>query len=418
MAVDGSAVWAVDRTVTQGDERMAGSILRVLGLVAAAFGLAVSSAPVEAQWTVTRLNPAGLPQSMVYAASGGQQAGIAVVGGSWHASLWSGTAGSWVDLHPASANSNQSAVSAMADGQQVGWASVGAPNGPAHASLWSGTAASWVDLHPGTSQTMSWAYANFGGQQVGTVAYNAQFRAGMWSGNAASYVELHPAGATSSEARGIDKGLQAGWVVIGGVQRASIWTGTAASWTDLSPAGTTGSGITDAADGQQVGVAVLDGVQRASLWRGTAASWVDLRPKGATQSGSYGVANGRQVGYAVVGGVTRASLWSGTAASWVDLSTFLPWEFTSSSAYGISSDGVTLYVAGVGGNSITNRSEALLWSRPLPTCGADIDCDGGVNSADLGALLSAWGTPGPADIDQSGAADSLDLAILLSAWTE
>ena len=47
MAADGSAVWAVDRSVTQGDERMAGSILRVLGLVAAAFVLAASSAQAQ-----------------------------------------------------------------------------------------------------------------------------------------------------------------------------------------------------------------------------------------------------------------------------------------------------------------------------------------------------------------------------------
>ena len=52
-----------------------------------------------------------------------------------------------------------------------------------------------------------------------------------------------------------------------------------------------------------------------------------------------------------------------------------------------------------------------------PTCGADINCDGGVNSKDLGALLSAWGEPGPTDIDDSGATDSADLGTLLSAWT-
>ena len=35
----------------------------------------------------------------------------------------------------------------------------------------------------------------------------------------------------------------------------------------------------------------------------------------------------------------------------------------------------------------------------------------------LGALLSAWGEPGPTDIDDSGATDSADLGTLLSAWT-
>jgi formylglycine-generating enzyme required for sulfatase activity len=47
MAADGSAVWAVDRTVTQGDERMAGSILRVFAVLASAFVLAASSARAQ-----------------------------------------------------------------------------------------------------------------------------------------------------------------------------------------------------------------------------------------------------------------------------------------------------------------------------------------------------------------------------------
>ena len=67
------------------------------------------------------------------------------------------------------------------------------------------------------------------------------------------------------------------------------------------------------------------------------------------------------------------------------------------------------------------QPEVLAWVQANttipPTCGADINCDGGVNSKDLGALLSAWGEPGPTDIDDSGATDSADLGTLLSAWT-
>jgi hypothetical protein len=52
-----------------------------------------------------------------------------------------------------------------------------------------------------------------------------------------------------------------------------------------------------------------------------------------------------------------------------------------------------------------------------PSCPADINGDGSVESADLGALLSAWGTANAAaNLDGSGLVDSADLAILLSAW--
>jgi hypothetical protein len=52
------------------------------------------------------------------------------------------------------------------------------------------------------------------------------------------------------------------------------------------------------------------------------------------------------------------------------------------------------------------------------TCAvADIDCNGTVDSADLGALLAGWGSPGPADLDGDGTVGSADLGILLSNWS-
>lgn len=76
------------------------------------------------------------------ASSGSQQAGHALVGGLTRASLWSGTAASWVDLTPA--GSMQSIAYAASGSQQAGFADVG---GIDRASLWSSTADSWVDLH-------------------------------------------------------------------------------------------------------------------------------------------------------------------------------------------------------------------------------------------------------------------------------
>ena len=46
---------------------------------------------------------------------------------------------------------------------------------------------------------------------------------------------------------------------------------------------------------------------------------------------------------------------------------------------------------------------------------ADIDQDGTVGPADLGALLNAWGTPN-ADLDGNGTTDAADMAIMLSVW--
>ncbi len=168
---------------------------------------------------------------------------------------------------------------------------------------------------------------------------------------------LNPAGATESAAYGVGGSQQAGYAVVGGQRRASLWNGTAASWVDLNPAGSTQSYAYGVSGGQKVGVADY----RASLWSGTATSRVDLSPAGASGSAAYGVSGGQQVGYAEVGGIVRASLWSGTAASWVDLQTFLPPEFTSSSARGIWQDAGMIYVVGQGFNSATGRYEALMW---------------------------------------------------------
>jgi hypothetical protein len=53
-----------------------------------------------------------------------------------------------------------------------------------------------------------------------------------------------------------------------------------------------------------------------------------------------------------------------------------------------------------------------------PGCvSGDLNCDGLVDSADLGALLSGWGSSGPTDLNGDGDTDSADLAVLLSAWS-
>jgi len=76
----------------------------------------------HAQWTVTRLNPSGSMQSWAYGASGGQQVGYAQVGGLERASLWRGSAASWVDLSaflPSQFTFTSTATSIWTDGSLI-----------------------------------------------------------------------------------------------------------------------------------------------------------------------------------------------------------------------------------------------------------------------------------------------------------
>jgi hypothetical protein len=47
----------------------------------------------------------------------------------------------------------------------------------------------------------------------------------------------------------------------------------------------------------------------------------------------------------------------------------------------------------------------------------DLNGDGIVNGADLGLLLSGWGSPGATDLNMDGTTNGLDLGLLLGGWT-
>ena len=324
----------------------------------------------HAQWTVTSLHPLGGDSSTATGLDGTTVVGSVVVSGgiSPHASIWSGTAASWIDLNPAGAEHSNGF--GAGGGVQVGYVSIGP--GP-FASLWTSSAASWVNLHP-AGASYSYAYGTDGLQQVGQVTYGVfDHRAGLWNGSAASWVELAPSGATDSTAYDVHAGQQVGVATVGGITRASLWQGTAASWIDLHPPGALLSIARGTRDGVQVGIVVVGGITRASMWFGTAASLVDLHPTGALESRANAVYNNRQVGSVYFGGSPSAAIWTGTADSWVDLSALLPANYVESEATDVWDDGNTVFVVGYGYNALTGNYAALLWTRPVnvPPIAAD-----------------------------------------------
>jgi hypothetical protein len=121
-------------------------------------------------------------------------------------------------------------------------------------------------------------------------------------------------------------------------------------------------------DDQQVGSYIRygDTQYRAGLWSGTAESFIDLHPEGYTSSELYAVYDRRQVGQVNLGDYAHAAVWSGSSNSMIDLHTLLPSRFTVSSASGITSDGINFYITGTAYDSGTGRSEAVMWSTPVP----------------------------------------------------
>jgi hypothetical protein len=179
------------------------------------------------------------------------------------------------------------------------------------AYLWTGTAASAVDLHPAGSFA-SIANGVYGSNQVGWAATTpiTSSHAMLWSGSAASVVDLNPVGHYGSQATAIWGTTQVGWGTATSISQphALLWNGTASSFVDLHPAGFERSQATDAAGTFQVGhgiVAGIGGTQHALVWNGSAASAVDLHPFVTALDPSFDVSyalgfaeDGRVVGFA------------------------------------------------------------------------------------------------------------------------
>ncbi|HMN96337.1 MAG TPA: hypothetical protein PKC43_08505 [Phycisphaerales bacterium] len=81
--------------------------------------------------------------------------------------------------------------------------------------------------------------------------------------------------------------------------------------------------------------------------------------------------------------------------------------------YGGAAMRLDLLVAGLPAFALVEETPIV---APPPPCPADLNGDGEVGGADLGALLGSWGQPGPTDLTGDGTSDGADLGVLLSAW--
>jgi probable HAF family extracellular repeat protein len=317
-----------------------------------------------------------------------------------HALLWTGSAASFVDLHPATGFNSSYAIGARST-QQVGYGSGPATGGNVHALLWSGTAASAVDLNPAGIDT-SYAHGISGNFQVGygfnTIDFNSH--ALLWNGIAASKVDLNPAGYTESFGNSIYNGLQVGYgygPATGDNNHALLWNGSAAGKVDLNPTGFTESYANAVLfpPGFSMGTVVGSGAGSATnsethalLWTGTAASKVDLHPTaGYSFSEALGISAAGQVGDGYGGstfGAYHALYWNGTAASAIDLHTNLladtGYAFVSSQAFAIADNGNIVGTATDDGL----HTYAILWTPNSSESGVagDYNNNGKVDAGD------------------------------------
>ena len=119
----------------------------------------------RAQWSVVNLHPPGATRSLATGVQGGQQSGVAVIGGLEVAVGWKGTAAMFVSLNPAGASN--SIANDVHYGRQAGYAIIG---GSVRASIWSGSAASRIDLHPAVATGGSQVSGMCEFQQVGLMS--------------------------------------------------------------------------------------------------------------------------------------------------------------------------------------------------------------------------------------------------------
>lgn len=131
------------------------------------------------------LHPAGAVSSIAYDIYSGVQVGSANYGSTPIAAMWTGSAASFTSLHPAVPNVIASELFGTYNGVQAGYVTLSTVKGNfEHASFWSNTSQSWVDLH----QYLPSGFANSRAESVWTANNGDQYVAG-WAVNANGFAE-------------------------------------------------------------------------------------------------------------------------------------------------------------------------------------------------------------------------------------
>lgn len=148
------------------------------------------------------------------------------------ASLWRGSASSFVNLHPQGYYS--SAANAM-EGQRVVGYYTPYPGVSPRAAVWPApSAGSMIDVNP-SNWRGSVLHDTNGTRHVGVMIGAGTIHAGLWEGNSPSAVDLHPSWAYDSFAAAMHDVLQVGFARTGGRDHAVRWTGSSSSAIDLHP---------------------------------------------------------------------------------------------------------------------------------------------------------------------------------------
>ncbi|GAB5558525.1 MAG: hypothetical protein SynsKO_01720 [Synoicihabitans sp.] len=344
----------------------------------------VSTPSIRADWSLVQLHPDGYTSSRVNAGANGQQVGYAVTtSGVTHAARWTGTKASFVDLHPGSPSA-YSFCNAISDTDQAG-VFVSSSLFQSNAYLWSGSANSAQNLHPAgyASSSINSVSNAIQGGSVSTGGSDIQ--AGYWSGTAASFTLLHPGGiyVNGSEVTAVAGSKQAGYGKLSsGSRQALLWSGSIESVITLhGPAGLTrpitNSAVYAMTETSQGGIVTFSGSpggtsgECAAIWFGSADTRVDLHPIGATNSRVYAMVGDFQAGEVD----SKATLWQGSVNNRTDLHAVAVQELgdsiTRSTVRGAYIESDQLVLVGSVFDSDIEQSLAVMWTQSSSSGGED-----------------------------------------------
>lgn len=378
--------------------------------------------PPKQEYRFVDLHPTGFSHSAALAASQGQQAGWAAVGGQHRAMRWAGSALSAVNMHPTGFDISQAYDIFVDDENPDDWRVVGPvwklDDLDIHAFLW--MPGSTIDI--GADYMVSYNFENFilhGVWQdtVGGYFHGAEIDGVYYDSNAAFLWTRTPfpifniltdyAGAYEiGTIHAIWSNYQVGSIyapnrfgILDHV--AAKWSGNIESVLSLHPPNHVYSQALGIYESQIVGYAYSNAAgSQAFLWTGSNHDRVNLHPQGFSFSSAAGTNGIQQVGSGRLPGMpNHALLWAGSAASLIDLHQFLPVGHSSSHANDID---VLGFIVGSMTNGCSSQIRAIFWKLISPN---DINGDGCVDDDDVLAVLFAFGSMGMGlreDIDGDG----------------